>query len=191
MKILYFDVETSGLDPNHHSLIQLSGIVEIDGEVKESFDFKCKPCSEVEPSALKVQNRTLEEVSAWPEPRDAHKGFHAILNKYVDPYNQNDFFIPAGQNVAFDINFLYSFFKQCGDGYLGSFIQGRIDLMVLATIAYQRGKILPVDEKGKIRFKLQYICKALGIPLDGAHDAMADINATRLSIIKLLEGDTK
>lgn len=119
MKILWVDVETSGLDPNRHSLIQLSGI------------------------------------------------------------------------VTFDINFLYSFFKQCGDGYLGSFIQGRIDLMVLATIAYQKGKILPVDEKGKIRFKLQYICKALGIPLEGAHDAMTDINATRLAIIKLLEGDTK
>ena len=35
-KIAWIDTETTGLNPKEHALIQLSGIIEIDGCVKES-----------------------------------------------------------------------------------------------------------------------------------------------------------
>ena len=42
MKILYLDTETTGITANS-AVIQFAGIIEIDGEVKEEFNIRCKP----------------------------------------------------------------------------------------------------------------------------------------------------
>ena len=43
MKILWLDTETTGLNTDKCDLIQLAGIVIIDGEEKERFNFYCQP----------------------------------------------------------------------------------------------------------------------------------------------------
>ena len=55
IKILYYDVETTGTDERKHSIHQLSGCIEIDGVVQEGFDYRTAPHpkSLVEPEALK------------------------------------------------------------------------------------------------------------------------------------------
>ena len=42
-KLLYFDTETTGLDPVRNGIIQIAGIIVIDGEVKEEFNIKMQP----------------------------------------------------------------------------------------------------------------------------------------------------
>ena len=42
-KILYIDTETGGVDFQNSALIQLSGIIEIDGIEQERFNFYVKP----------------------------------------------------------------------------------------------------------------------------------------------------
>ena len=63
MRILYVDVETTGLVPGKNDIIQLSGLIEIDKEIKEEFNFKLKPLREenIQQQALDVQKRTKEE----------------------------------------------------------------------------------------------------------------------------------
>jgi len=39
MKLLFLDVETTGVDNSKNGIIQLSGIIEIDGVIKEEFNF--------------------------------------------------------------------------------------------------------------------------------------------------------
>lgn len=43
IKILFFDCETTGIDPKKNAIHQLSGIMDIDGIIKETFDYKIKP----------------------------------------------------------------------------------------------------------------------------------------------------
>ena len=40
LKLLFFDLETAGLNPNENGIHQISGCIEIDSEEKECFDFK-------------------------------------------------------------------------------------------------------------------------------------------------------
>ena len=39
MKILFFDLETTGTNPGRHGIHQISGQVVVDGETKEEFNF--------------------------------------------------------------------------------------------------------------------------------------------------------
>ena len=119
MKKLYFDVETTGTNPEKHGLIQFSGIIEINGEIKEKFDFNIKPFESdlIEEKALIVNNKTKEEIKSFPEPNFIKKEIITIFDKYIDKYNREDKFIPIGYNVSFDINFLITFFKKLNDNY--------------------------------------------------------------------------
>ena len=71
MKILFLDTETGGVNPKESALIQLSGIVRIDKKDVEEFNFFIKPFegSEVNPKALEVQGRTLEELDSEKSAR--------------------------------------------------------------------------------------------------------------------------
>jgi len=183
MKILYFDTETTGLYPFRHSLIQIAGLIEIDGEIKEQFDFKCKPTGEIDPKALEIQNRTEAEIMEWPSPLTVYKSLLALFDKYVDKFNPDDFMIPAGQNVGFDLNFLFAFWP---DKFLGSYLKGFYCMRTLSTMAYMDGRLKALNEKNRISFKLEHICKALGVE-PGKHDALRDILATRECIKKLTD----
>ena len=51
MNILWVDVETTGLDRHRHGIIQIAGMVEVDGEVVETFDLRMNPEAEFDPAA--------------------------------------------------------------------------------------------------------------------------------------------
>lgn len=44
MKLFLFDLETTGTDAVKNGVHQISGRIIINGEVKENFDFKVRPC---------------------------------------------------------------------------------------------------------------------------------------------------
>ena len=69
MKLFYADTETTGLDPKVHEVFQFSFIIEIDGKVVEEADIEMRPDrpDEASPEALKVTNKTIKELKAYPE----------------------------------------------------------------------------------------------------------------------------
>ena len=71
MKTIYIDLETTGLDPNENAIVQLSGMIEIDGEVKESFDFKMQPFEGqiVTEESLVINGLTVETIKTYPKPK--------------------------------------------------------------------------------------------------------------------------
>ena len=182
MKKLYFDVETTGTNPEKHGLIQFSGIIEINGEIKEKFDFNIKPFESdlIEEKALIVNNKTKEEIKSFPEPNFIKKEIISIFDKYIDKFNREDKFIPIGYNVSFDINFLNTFFKKLDDNYLFSYINPKgIDVYAIFLWLCYSNKICDYTKKDH---KLESVCNFFNIPIK-AHDALEDILATR----KLLE----
>lgn len=98
MKILYYDLETTGVKYWKNGIHQIAGMVEIDGEIVETFNFNVQPHPKciIEPEALKVGNVTLEQVQAYPAMEIVYKQFVKILAKYVDKFNKKDKFFLCG-----------------------------------------------------------------------------------------------
>lgn len=181
-KVLYFDTETTGTDPKESDIIQLSGCIEIDGEVKDEFNLFCQPWdySTVQQGALDTHGMTLEQIKTFPKPQETYFEFIGILSRYCDKFDRNDKFYPAGYNCRFDIEFLAQWFLKAGDKYMGSWWNWRgIDPLP---------ELYRMDFMGEIslpNYKLETVCEHYGIELI-AHDAMSDIMATRELIYKLL-----
>ena len=117
MKVVFFDLETTGTLVNKHGIHQISGMIVIDGEVKETFDFKVQPNpkAEIVQEALDVAGVTKEQILSYPAMGYVYGQFTAILNKYVDKYNKQDKFFLAGyNNASFDNQFLRAWFLQNG-----------------------------------------------------------------------------
>lgn len=175
MKLLFFDLETTGTQSDKHGIHQLSGAVVLDGEVKEKFDFRVKPHPNavIEQAALDVAGVTVEQVMAYPPMAEVYNKFIDILSKYVDRYNKYDkFFLVGYNNAPFDNQFLRAWFAHNGDKYFGSwFWSNSLDVMVLAT------PFLAESRAQMVNFKQGTVAKALGIPVDDTklHDALYDI----------------
>lgn len=185
-KIIFIDTETGGINAEKSALIQLSGIIEVDGTEKEKFNFYIKPFknSEVNEKALEVQGRTLEELETekYIDESIIYKKFLEILDKYIDKYDKNDKFIVAGYNVKFDIDILKAFFERNNNKFLFSYFNSSMLDPLYSVRLLQVAGMLPVLENNK----LETWCKYFNIELK-AHDSLQDITATKKLIEKLIE----
>lgn len=179
MKLLFFDLETTGTNPGKNGIHQISGEIVINGVTKEQFDFHVQPNPKaiIEEEALNVAGVTREQVLAYPEMGEVYSNFVALLGKYVDKYDKKDkFFLVGYNNAAFDNQFLRGFFLQNGDNYFGSwFWSNSIDVMVLAS------EHLTERRAEMENFKLSTVAKFLGVSVsdDSLHNALYDIKLTR------------
>jgi len=179
MKILFFDLETTGLMPNKHGIHQISGEVVIDGKTLRTFDFKVRPNpkAEITQEALDVAGVTAEQIMAYPPMEHVFLRFIEMLDVYVNRFDKKDKFFLAGfNNASFDNQFLRGWFLQNGCDYFGSwFWSNSIDVMVLAT-PYLAARRADMDD-----FKLATVAKFLGIDVSDKklHDAQYDIYLTK------------
>jgi len=175
-KILWFDTETTGTSPAIHSMLSIGGIIDIDGKIADTFEFKTKPHPdfEIDPDAFKFNKFDPEEINNFPEMKDTRKDLINIFSKYIDRYNSTDKFIVAGQNIQFDIDILSHFFYRQKDFYLRSYLnfRKRIELHDITKSM----KMLGFIESDSL--SLGPLCHELGIKID-AHNALSDITATR------------
>lgn len=185
MKKLYFDVETTGTNPKVNEIVQIAGLIEIDGKVEEEFNFNIRPTNEnINIEALEVIGKTIEELKEYPEPRKVFEQLREILDKYIDKYDKQDKFYPAGHNVRFDLDFLQSFWSNFDKYGSGTYQNWRaLDTRVLANILVSEN-LIDVED-----IKLETLCEFYEIEID-AHDALNDIKATRKlyrSMIKTIQ----
>ena len=177
MKLLWIDTETTGTDHTRHAVVQIAGIVEIDGQLMEEFEFFAKPHegAQIEEQALAVIGKTREQISAYPAASEAYSKLIRIIQKYVPKYTKdvNQRFKIAGQNTHFDYTMMEEFWRLNGDRYWYASVDKRgIDVVLASALMKTAGAIDVTD------LKLATICKALSIELD-AHNALNDIRATR------------
>lgn len=179
MKLLFFDLETTGIKYWRNGIHQISGEIVIDGVTKESFNFNVcpNPQCEIEEEALRICNVTKEQILAYPPMREVYTQFVNMLSKYVDKFDKKDkFFLVGYNNASFDNSFLKAFFVQNGDTYFYSwFWVNSIDVMVLATQHLMRKRHQMTD------FKQETVARTLGIKIDAEklHDASYDIQLTK------------
>lgn len=186
-KILWFDTETGGVDPVKNPMIQIAGMIEVDGEIVNEFNYLMRPFpgDALEQGALDVNKRTAEEINKFPLALPQIGSLQRLMGRHVNKFNKQDKFVMAGFNVGFDEGFLRRTFAKCGDKYFGSwFFNCPLDVRTVVGMAL-------VKHQFRLKnYKLVTVCDHFGVKLgDDAHDAMADIRATRelyYTILKML-----
>lgn len=202
MKILYIDVETTGLDWNLHGIVQLAFIIEVDGQVVEQHQFKMLPhiqdtidrkAMEVNHLFKSVRTSTTGMASRYDwtwldEQRPAVEVWNEvklIWRKYIDQFNSQDKFVVAGYNCqAFDIPFLRKWIEKCEPetkfSVAGSFL-GHTCLDPLPIFQFWKASGHFDDDQLR-NLKLATVCALLEVDHEDEHDALSDIKATRILI---------
>lgn len=186
MKLIFIDLETTGIPWPESGLIQLAGAIEIDGEEKERFNFKIKPflTDEISDESLAVNGVSRGDLEGYEEPGVVFQKFIEILDGFVDRYDRSDKFHLVAYNAKFDSDHLRAWFEKNGDTYFGSwFWHPPLDVMSFAAIGLMRRR------SSLVNFKLLTVAKALGLEVDEArsHDALYDVELMRKLFHKLLE----
>lgn len=178
-KLFFYDLETTGVKFWKNGIHQISGCIEIDGDVKEEFNFHVKPnpACVIEDEALDVSGVTLEQINAYPDMNVVYNQIKTMLSRYVNRYDKYDkFFLVGYNNAPFDNQFFRAFFVQNNDNYFGSYFwSSAIDVMVLAA------NHLKSTRHTMENFKLKTVANTLGVNVDESklHDALYDIYLTR------------
>ena len=172
-KLLHLDVETTGLYAPGAGLVQVAGIVEIDGEEVETFDLRCRPFPGdlLNKDALQIIGKTREELAALPDPAETFRELLDVLDRHVDRFDKADKFFMVAYNASFDNEHLRAWWKKCGGEYFGAYFwTPPLCVMTLAGIALRPSRPdLP-------NFKLATVAQAMRITADGdPHDALTDV----------------
>ncbi len=179
-KLIFIDVETTGLVKYIHGIIQLAYIIEIDGVVKKRGSYMINPLSynreiQITDKALEVNGHTRDGLDEFTDSTEACKEFVAVLNSFIDRFDKTDKFKFVGYNSKFDTGFVQEWFTDSGFDSYGNYIDYR-DLDVFGLVKY----LVHLDKFKMLGNSMSLVaaCKAMGLELD-AHNAIADIEATR------------
>lgn len=182
-KVLWIDVETTGLDPVKCGITQIGLLIEVDGDIvfQKSYRMAPLPGDQIADEALAVQGATKDEVMGYPSPLSVFSEFIADLHAFIDKFDPADKAYFGGFNARFDADFIREWHKKCAMAMsdaetarygFGCYTNWRTldPLQLLYMIDYHVARKLP-------SLKLVDMCEQFHIPLV-AHDALGDIRAT-------------
>jgi len=191
-KLVFIDVETTGTDPERHGLTQVSGSIQIDDRVRESFDYYLYPFpqDEIDPAALQVTGIDRRQLlpPGDPEhlavpgmdflpPQTVYARLRELFTRHVDPYDRSDKLHFVGYNAhSFDMPFLRRLWEKNQDRYFGSlFWYPCLDVMLVWA------QILEPERARLPNFKLATVARHCGLEVDDSrlHDSGYDIELTR------------
>lgn len=175
-KQAFIDLETTDLDPVKGGIHHIAGIIVIDGEEKETFNYHVQPFASdvINDEALKIAKITRENLVDYLPPAFVHFDLTQRMKEYVNKFDSSDKFQFLGYNSPFDNQFLREWFKKCEDNYFGSwFWSPDVCVMRKAADAF-------AEHRHKfVNFKLQTVYRWIFGKEFEAHDALADIRATK------------
>lgn len=175
IKNLWFDTETTGLDPKKHGIWELSYILEIETKFT-SHQIIMRPERPWQREAKAMLSKEQKQMIAdGLTPAAGLKKFKKSLARHINKYDKKDKLTMYGWNVAYDANMLRGLFTDCGDDYFGSwFYNHPVDVMTVASdvIGYDKHEVKP--------FSLGNVAKYLGVDVDTEqlHGALYDVDVT-------------
>lgn len=179
-KVLWLDVETTGLDCRKHGLREVGFIIEINGVEVDKGVFKINPFTyttkdvEIDDYALEISKVSIEDLESYDSSSYCFKELMKKLVKYVNVNDKNDCFVIAGYNTAFDIGFIKEWFKEMGllDSYKDLFHYKSLDVFSIVFALRHIGLNSAENDK------LETMCNYFDIEIE-AHNALSDIEATK------------
>lgn len=181
--ILWYDLETFGLDPKHDRIAQFACIrtdESLAEEEGEPLKLYCKPSFDYLPAPAACKVHGITPQTAWELGLDEYWFARRLLDEFSAPGTTS-----AGYNsVKFDDEFVRNLlYRNLFDPYEREYANGNsrwdaINLLRAARDLRPEGLVWPTEPDGTPVFKLEALAKANGIPHDSAHDALSDIRAT-------------
>lgn len=170
MNYLCFDVETSGLSPSKHAILELACIPVVNGVKKEPFVSYIKPHegATLDPKALEINGLTIKQINEFPDGKEVLKKFIEWIDSHNTVFNL------LAHNVDFDRKFLYTFFTRygCHTEFITRFSNKDICTLEMSKRLFANKRAKPSSNK------LGDLCKFFSISLENAHSALPDIEAT-------------
>lgn len=183
-RLLWVDLETTGLNEFQHHIVQIAAIAEY-GDKIEEFEILINPPilpMDYDIGAGRITGLTKEQLEKkGVSPVEAFRKFVDFLSKYIKPNSQKDKFFISGKNVVFDRRFLEIFFEQHNDSFIKYFYPLELNIDSLIAFLVSK-KIIEIQN-----FKEVTIANILGIKLENAHDAISDIRTARQIFYKSLK----
>lgn len=193
--LLVFDFETTGLEPDDGAEpIELAAVALDPVTLKEVGRFparlmKVKHPENASPEALRVNNKTIEQIMAAENPEVVFRDFANWAKSFIpaedlslEPRKRRRPLL-LGHNVKFDITFLKWAFRQ----YMGG-LKAYNDCFdyhsrcTFEAASFWLKDVMGMDTSGS----LVKLTELLGIP-HKAHEAMGDVEATVAVYRKLIE----
>jgi DNA polymerase-3 subunit epsilon len=195
MKLLFFDLETTGFGCDKCAIVQIGAIaVELDSNNNlkpiDAINLKMRPRKGkwVDQRSFAFTGFTIDELTTWQDDKIAFEKFTKFLGKHVDKFNKVDKFTLVGYNsLHFDIDFLRQWFLDNNDKFFGSwFWTNSIDIISEAS------RYLIQYRPALHNFKLGNVAKAMGINVDETylHDGLYDIKLTYKIFEKIIKSNS-
>lgn len=161
--LAFIDLETTGLDPEKHEIIEIGALIVKQPELKiiDELDIKVKPLhiETADPEALRINGY---RESDWLFAADLAQAIKLLAEKTENA-------VMVAQNVAFDWSFLNKAFRKTE--IINKMHYHKLDLI---SIAYAK---LYKDEKLE-RYNLRELARFFEVENEKAHSAMSDIRTT-------------
>lgn len=175
-KFVSLDIETTGLDPAVHEIIEIGCVLFSFNvrkkifEIEDSFEVKIKPehIELANPISLRVNGY---KESLWVDALTPGKALKKISQKVKGR-------VMIGHNAGFDYAFMSQAFKKHA-------LPNTLHYHVLDTLSM--AYVILHDNVDATRLSLQYLCDFYGIENKKAHTALADAQATYELFVKLME----
>ena len=181
MRYMWIDTETTGIDTSDSSAFQIGLILVDNGKVICERCFYLNPLSEnilYHESAGAIHGYSEEKIRSFnPEVEQVKKivsFFQEAKELFEKDGSKSEKMVIAGYNVNFDKNHVTAILERNGFK-MSDFFEDKIyDVFEQVKLAGKM-RLLPYLENRK----LGTICKYFNIEIGTAHDALADIKATR------------
>ena len=158
------DVETTGLRPARHRVIEIGAVRYEDGRCVERFAVLVNPHRRLPSYIVRLTGIRDEDLLTAIPFADVAAALRAFLGDSV----------VIGYNVGFDLDFLNFELRRLGQGPL---VNPALDVLPLARV------LVP----GSGRFDLDTVCRNLGIERTVRHRALPDAEATAALYLRLIE----
>lgn len=171
---LWVDLETTGLDPETNSIIEIALVYN-----QMEFHEYCLPSKNPPENWAEIEEITgiswnLLENKGVSEEILYHK-ILKFLDSKIDKYNKSEKLIFSGYAAEFDKNFIRKLFKKYNNDFFGSYFANvTLDVMTIIAHYITQKEITMLFEN----YKLKTVCDVYGIKFK-AHSAMEDIKATK------------
>ena len=180
MRFMWLDTETTGLETTDASAFELAFILVQNGVVICERDFYLNPLSETikyNEDAGKIHGYTEEQIKAFPPEKEQMPKIAQFLKDCVELFktdgSRTEKLVIAGYNVEFDKKHLKALLARNGFNYDDYFIDTADVFEQVKRAGIQKALPYLPDRK------LGTVAKHLGVNLENAHNALADIRATR------------
>jgi exodeoxyribonuclease-1 len=187
--ILWYDLETFGIDSRHDRIAQFACIRTDENleEVGEPLRLYCKPSLDYLPSPAACMVHGITPQTAYELGLGEYDFALRLHEEFSLPGTTS-----SGYNtIHFDDEFIRNlFYRNLLDVYSREYANGnsRWDIINLVRAAHDlrpEGIVWPQDADGTPTFRLEVLAKANGLVHESAHDALSDIRAT-IALAKLV-----